>query len=231
MSNFTMERICCPKCKTEQNTKVWEEISADASPRAREGILNGDFFTYKCKRCGHEMHMTYNCIYHDMKKGIVIWLVPEINGEINQQLEDIVEKDMEKLEKRAIKESTAEKNFFRLVTTPNQLREKLIIAENHLDDKIVEIMKKIYLANLHTFFPEDNISKDDVKEILFDQDEEGKNSVVLFTEKYEPISLPVNEKMYNKVYEDFSEAVHSTDKEGFERVDDKWTEDYIIIEE
>ena len=177
------------------------------------------------------MYMTYNCIYHDMENGIVLWLVPEMNGPTNKQLEDVVERDIEKMEKKVLEECSCEKKLLRLVTTPNQLREKLIIVENHLNDKIVEIMKKIYLANLHTFFPNDNISKDDVKEILFDQNNEGENSIVLFTDKYEPVSLPVNEKMYNKVYEDFAEAVKSLDKDGFEKVDDKWADDYIIIEE
>lgn len=95
----------------------------------------------------------------------------------------------------------------------------------------MEIMKKIYIANLHNFFPEGNLSKEDVNEVLLDQGEEGNLSVILLTDKYEPISLPVNEKMYKKVYEDFEDAVNTLEKKGFEQIDSKWTDDYILIEE
>ena len=231
MSNFTMERICCPKCKTEQNTKVWEEIDVKSSPKAKAQILEGHFFEYECKKCGHKMYMTYNCIYHDFDNGVVLWLIPEINGNMNKELDDIIERNMEKMEQKALEECTCDKKLFRLVSTPNQLREKLIIAENNMDDRIVEIMKKIYIANLHNFFPHGSISKEDIKEILFDQNKEGGKGIVLFTDKYEPIFLPVNEKMYEKVYEDFHQAVESLNKEGFEKVDESWADDYILIEE
>lgn len=102
MSNFTMERLCCPKCKTEQNAKVWEEIDGETSPKVKKQILEGGFFTYECKKCGHHIYMTYNCIYHDYKNGVVVWLVPELNGPANQQLEDVIERDIEKLEKRLL---------------------------------------------------------------------------------------------------------------------------------
>ena len=138
---------------------------------------------------------------------------------------------MIKLEERANKESNSDKKLFRLVSTPNQLREKLIIAEHGMDDRIVEIMKKIYLANLHMFFPKDNLKIEEINEVLFDINKEGNRGVVLFTEKYEPIFLPVNDKMYEKVREDFIEAVQEFDKNGFEQVDSKWADQYIAIEE
>lgn len=231
MSNFTMERIRCPECRTEQNTKVWEEINAQTSPKAKAQILDGDFFVYKCKKCGHKINMTYNCIYHDLEKGVVIWLIPELNGKECKELNEVIEKDMLKLEERANKESTCEKKLFRLVSTPNQLREKLIISERNIDDRIVEIMKKIYLANLHMFFPNENIKVEDITEILFDINREGNQGIVLFTEKYEPIFLPVNDKMYEKVREDFIETVLEYDKKGFEKVDSKWADQYIAIED
>ena len=37
--------------------------------------------------------------------------------------------------------------------------------------------------------------------------------------------------MYEKVKEDFIDAIMENNKEGFEKVDDKWTEDYISIED
>ena len=231
MSNFTMERICCPECRTEQNTKVWEEINAQTSPKAKEQILDGSFFVYQCKKCDHKINMTYNCIYHDLEKGIVLWLIPELQGKECKELNEVIEKDMIKLEERANKESTSDKKLFRLVSTPNQLREKLIIAEHGMDDRIVEIMKKIYLANLHMFFPKDNLKIEEINEVLFDINKEGNRGVVLFTEKYEPIFLPVNDKMYEKVREDFIEAVQEFDKNGFEQVDSKWADQYIAIEE
>lgn len=231
MSNFTMERICCPECRTEQNTKVWEEINAKTSPKAKAEILEGNFFEYECKKCGHKINMTYNCIYHDLENGIVIWLIPELQGKECKELNEVIEKDIAKLEKKANEESASEEKLFRLVSTPNQLREKLLIAEQGMDDRIVEIMKKIYLANLHMFFPEDNVKKEDINEVLFDVNKEKNRGVVLFTKKYEPIFLPVNDKMYEKVKEDFIEAVNEFDKKGFEKVDSEWADQYIAIEE
>ena len=231
MSNFTMERICCPKCRTEQNTKVWEEIDARTSPKAKEEILSGKFFKYKCKKCDNIINMTYNCIYHDLDNGVVVWLIPELEGAEIKELNDLIEEDKKKLEERALKECCCDRKIFRIVSTPNQLREKVIAAENDLDDRVIEIMKKIYLANLHTFFPEDNLKKEDVKEILFDINAENNKGIVLFTEKYEPIFIPVNDKMYEKVREDFIDAILENNKEGFEQVDSRWTEDYIAIED
>ena len=45
----------------------------------------------------------------------------------------------------------------RRVTNQNALREKAIIFENELDDRVVELIKLLYLFDVQDIFPEVNI--------------------------------------------------------------------------
>lgn len=45
----------------------------------------------------------------------------------------------------------------RIVTNQNALREKAIIFENELDDRVVELIKLLYLLDVQDKFPEVNI--------------------------------------------------------------------------
>ena len=89
----------------------------------------------------------------------------------------------------------------RVVTDQNALREKAIIFENELDDRVIEIIKLIYLANASKQFPENNI-----KEVYF-LVADGKYILEFIGDR--PLSAEVSTSMYDSIKTDFAERLEA----------------------
>ncbi len=212
MSNFNMEPITCPNCKTEQKIKVWESIDVSVSPKEKKKILDGDFFKFSCKKCDFEAPLAYNCLYSDIENKLLIWLIPELTDEIKEKLSvaDTLKGDE--------KHDTSD-YIYRIVTTPNELKEKIMIKDEGLDDRIVEILKMVYLSQISTITGDESIADENILEMYLDRQEKGCYSFIIFFEKREPIMIPINNDIYEKVYNDFIQLVESEQEEKFTEVD------------
>ncbi len=140
MSN-TQQAITCPKCGQVQSQTIYERISAVESPELREKILKNQLYKFTCNNCSNTLTLLYPSLYHDAVSGFMIYLIPE--------------KDQERygsLELDSIMEEYLNLKTTRIVRIPNQLAEKIIIFENGLDDRLVELVKQetiYFLQNQH----------------------------------------------------------------------------------
>lgn len=149
MSRMKKETITCPACGTESDFVVWQSLNGDLNPEAKQQLLDGTLFRFECKHCGHISTVDYGILYHDMMHQAMVYYVDEdsvekaIGAMVN--VGDEIGFEMPGYRKR-------------VVTDRNSLREKAIIFEHGLDDRVVEIIKLIYYANAGKQFPDANIS-------------------------------------------------------------------------
>ncbi len=209
MSKFDMETITCPECKTEQKIKRWESIEAQDSPQAKEDIINGNLFKFECKKCKKEVPLVYKCLYTDQKKKLSIWLLPDGEDVKN--------------------EKSCEGWIKRIVATPNELKEKVMINDKGMDDRVVELLKMLYTAQLPKLLDNEKIGEEGILEMFIDFIEEDKYGFVIFFENIEPIMVPIDYDIYINLYKDLIEKIEENQRERFIRVDFQWSKEFFTL--
>lgn len=210
MSKYNMEPIVCPVCKTEHKIKIWENLEVAENEKQKEKILNNEFFMFDCKKCDYSAPLAYNFLYSDKKKNLLMWLLPDASDEVLEKLEQADTGD--------------EALICRVVETPNELKEKIMINEAGMDDRIVELFKLVYVSQLVSITGDESVAEEGITEMLFDVND-GQYSFVVFFEKREPVMIPANYDVYIKLYTDFIEIVEENEKKGFEKIDFLWAKD------
>lgn len=210
MSKYNMEPIVCPVCKTEHKIKIWESLEASENEKQKEKILDNTFFMFDCKKCDYTAPLAYNFLYSDKKKNMMIWLIPEATEEVLAKMEEA---------------NTGKDNMIcRVVETPNELKEKIMINDAGMDDRIVELFKLVYVSQLVAITGDESIAEEGITEMLFDINED-QYAFVVFFEKRDPVMIPANYEVYIKLYTDFIEIVEENEKKGFEKIDFLWAKD------
>ena len=81
MSSNHQETIICPSCGEGQPFVVWDSINVSVDPTLKQSLLEGALTTLRCRHCGHEAQVAFDCLYHDMDHSVVIWLkYPDDDG-------------------------------------------------------------------------------------------------------------------------------------------------------
>ncbi len=129
MSNTEMKKVSCPQCSHDNEVKIFKTVNATTDPQFREALLAGKLFGYRCEECGYEAALRYPMLYNDMKNRFMIYYIPEI--------------EREKVTDEALEKEYADLNDItrRVVSSFNELKEKIHIFESGLDDRAVEIAK------------------------------------------------------------------------------------------
>lgn len=139
MSRMSTELISCPKCGKESEFVVWSSLNADIDPTAKQKLLSGTLFNFTCSHCGNMTNVLYPILYHDMTHSAMVYLVDE----------DSVEKTQEMFSGPGYEPVFGNDEYrVRIVTHPHSLREKAIIFDNGLDDRVIEIVKLIFRDKL-----------------------------------------------------------------------------------
>ncbi len=183
MSQERTEIIKCPKCGAEGNFTVWDSINVELNPELKEKILNEELFAWTCPNCGAKIFIPTGTIYHDMKGKTMIFF-------------DFNDDEAEKESEIEIPEmfSNLGGYQFRIVHNLMDMKEKIIILDNGLNDIAIEYWKFC----LRHFIFKDNIQDED--EIRFSglcKADEGDEMFVLFVilgaeDRQASIKIPIN---------------------------------------
>ncbi|HJJ46745.1 MAG TPA: CpXC domain-containing protein [Methanocorpusculum sp.] len=132
------DSIICPECGHEQELHIIPSVNVTLDPDMREMVLSGDIFLFTCEKCGFSGFAGYPFIYEDKERngGFLIYMEPEceerevgIDGDVADQV-------------------LLQNMTMRLVTTINELKEKIFIFEAGLDDRVVELFKTLALSKM-----------------------------------------------------------------------------------
>ncbi|HEX3017274.1 MAG TPA: CpXC domain-containing protein [Caproicibacter sp.] len=129
MSTQMSKDVGCPHCGAAVRTQMWPGICAQENPELRTRVLDETIFDWKCPECGYSAQFVYPCLYHDKDRKFMIYVVPNGSGREFQPV-DVSEKfpQLAGVKKR-------------VVSSPAELKEKILIFEAGLDDYAVELVK------------------------------------------------------------------------------------------
>ena len=145
MSKHHIEKVTCPSCHHEGDFEVWDSINTVLNPEMKEKVLNQSIFLYTCPNCGETFRLNYPTLYHQMEDLIMIYLVSE--SEVEKTYEMFYGEN-------ALFDFRTEKYLSRIVTSPNQLVEKIQIFDAGKDDRIMELVKLLVTDSLHENNPD-----------------------------------------------------------------------------
>ena len=132
MSKHHIEKVTCPSCHHEGEFELWDSINTVLDPEMKEKVLNQSIFLYACPNCGETFRLNYPTLYHQMEDLIMIYLVSE--SEVEKTYEMFYGEN-------ALFDFRTKKYLARIVTSPNQLVEKIQIFDAGKDDRIMELVK------------------------------------------------------------------------------------------
>lgn len=137
---FRYSRSQCAQCGTIGEMKEYHGLDLSRNPEGKELLLKGEFFQWRCDKCGLESDIAYPCWYFDPKAGLGIALVPGIDsstgGDIlsamNQNLEGLAQPGMTRL---------AVGNFY-------AMQEAVRARDAALDLRVIQLVKPLIIGQL-----------------------------------------------------------------------------------
>jgi hypothetical protein len=164
MSESRVEKVTCPVCRHAQDFTLAKFLDVTDNPGLKQALLSGELTRMTCAKCGAETDVLFPLLYHDTEFRLMIWLIP-VQGTPGDHDHAIGEIDA----------TLAATHQFRVVRTANELKEKVVIAEAGLDDRVVEFFKVVLRRE-----PGAQIMAGDI--ILFGGlEREADENVLLFT--------------------------------------------------
>lgn len=189
MSKHHTEEIVCPECQHKGIFEIWDSINTVLDPEMKEKVLNQSIFSYTCPNCGETFQLAYSTLYHQMEDLIMIYLVSESEIETTQELFSRNE---------TLFDLSADKYLKRIVTSPNQLIEKIQIFDAGKDDRIIELVKLIVTDYLHQNCPDQEFDE------LFFATDDSENNILVILHDGEITSTVDIDGLYEKASSDFS---------------------------
>ncbi|MBO4914292.1 MAG: CpXC domain-containing protein [Oscillospiraceae bacterium] len=195
MSQHSMEMISCPSCKKESEFLVWNSINTTLDPEMKDKVRTGEAFLWQCPSCGTRRIVEYPMLYHQMEDHMMIWFMP---GDAQDAVEHF-----EKLRQGEDPAAAAAPDYrYRAVTSRYALREKLLLFDEGLDDRVAELAKPFAHKALSQEYPEL-----DVEEIRYDQSPDGELMTGFRLTDGRWAYLPFDRPLYARVRDFWSEAL------------------------
>lgn len=218
--NKNIEKVKCPYCGHEQEFETIESINLSLNPEYKEKIMNEELFMFTCEECKEKAVIAFPCLVNDIEKSYLIWLLADYTEEqkqkLDEELSNIVNTENEK--------KFTDSYIKRIVSSINELKEKIMIIDEGLDDRVVEVLKLLCInevaGQLNNLY---------VQEVRFNKDESGQWFLMLILrDMAEPKAIPINREMYDKTVELFKRDIRkNTQKNGYCEIDPFWAKAVI----
>ncbi len=128
-SHVRHHKIECESCGHCQSFAVWSRISA--KPWVKELVVTDRLFKNHCRGCGHQQKVAYETLYFDTAKLFAAWL----------RNSDCKPKFKIQLPPQDYFHDLSSDFTFRVVSSPSELAEKIVIFDDGYDDVLVEFIK------------------------------------------------------------------------------------------
>lgn len=131
MSNMQKQSVTCPNCGAEGEMTIRDSVNVLSQPEMKEKIENREIFTYTCPECHSSITVAYDLLYHDPQAHYLIYLLPGRERSFaDAEIAEI---------------SVPEDYRLREVSDINSLLEKIMLFDDGMDDRCIEICK-LYLS-------------------------------------------------------------------------------------
>lgn len=213
MAQSSKEKIKCPKCGNIQDITVYRSINSITDEKEIAMIKSNHLFEVYCEECEEKIPLLYNCLYHDINNFAMYYLLP-----------DTQENDLDEMN-HILKGIQVEQTYrYRRVFTVNELREKILIAEQNLDDRIIELLKVVYLVQIAK-----DIGEKVVSEILFDVIDDAYYIEIFYEDTaVDPGFIILDMNIYKQIKEQYLPQLDKKSEDGFLQIDFEWAKKYLF---
>ena len=106
----------------------------------KQQIIDGTLCDFKCPYCEYGVAMSYDLLFNMSDHGVMLHMICDEKQALN--VPAMIEAQEASLPRDA--QESAKKYIHRIVPDILSLREKAIIFEHDLDDRVIELMKVVY---------------------------------------------------------------------------------------
>ncbi|MBR6222758.1 MAG: CpXC domain-containing protein [Lachnospiraceae bacterium] len=132
----------CPKCGKRHPVKIYERIYATDYPLYKKMLKNNELFVFDCTETNERMTYVYPSLFQDDENNYMVLFLPGFTASDIEKTDfvDLIGLGEEEYQKMC------DNYKVRVVGSINQLLEKVLIFDEEMDDRAVEIQKAM-LAN------------------------------------------------------------------------------------
>ncbi|MDD3057382.1 MAG: CpXC domain-containing protein [Sphaerochaeta sp.] len=191
--------LTCPHCKEQGEQQLTPFLDLGKHPKQKLAILTDSLFTLTCPSCKQQYSVLHELLVVDEKQHYAFMLIPDTElGEVDGKVTGKEEFD---------------EYLLRLVGSSAGLKEKLLLLDNNLDDRVIELCK-LYLSM--------QLEQQDVQ--LFFADQQKEEQTLLFTvmdaESHVLGSVECERELYTQLTE--TVKAFAVRKGYFTKVDQAW---------
>lgn len=135
------DEIICDKCGKSYDIFIQRKINTKENPSVIQEITDDTFFKRKCPHCENIMYISHDLILEYEQKKTMFICAPDkltYNSLLNMLQND-----------SSFRVLTDRYKNIRIVDSPDFLREKVRIMEMNRDDRIIELIKLMFLNELN----------------------------------------------------------------------------------
>ena len=126
MSKTTTRKFKCMKCDEVYDIETFDSVNVTLDPDLKDKVSSGDIFYKECPHCHNTYMLEYPCLYHDMERKFMVWLMKE---EIDANIKNMYTQVFNEQKQLTLRRCEDIKSFL----------EKIEIFNNGLDDRAIEI--------------------------------------------------------------------------------------------
>ena len=209
------QEVTCPECGKAHKVIMYDRVIAPQQNDLKSKILKGEMFKFTCADCGATMPLIYPCLYQDTEKGYMVWFAPASEGTIQDKLEVFNEKAKDDEEYGKM----LKQYKLRMVTNLNSFVEKLLIFDQDMDDRSIEVQKAMLAVQLHNTTKYKN---DDIRGIFFGVTKDKNYTFTVIFEKAGVVTVNCDMDQYYKIYIQQKKKFQAYTPEGFVLIQSKW---------
>ena len=198
MSDLKDASITCRTCGHTFPITYWGSVNATLDPHLKDEIFSGELRRQQCPACEQQFEVDADLLYHDIERKLMIAYRTSAGGQVPSFRSSFLEKMAAALPLHQL----------RIVTSWNQLKEKILIFEAGLNDTAVEVIKLVVgeRAYGHADFEDDCVffvgarpKAGGAGELVFEAYQNGKLAAVM------PVPMALYQQMYASAAEQFGE--------------------------
>lgn len=214
MSMQTPITVKCPKCGAEVQSTQWVSVNAAQDPQLKQQMLDASLFRLSCPSCGHEGLLAYPMVYVDPDKKLIIGLVMN---------EEQIDQCAQSLESLTVDGAPVDVSSYtrRVVLDQNDLREKIMIFDCQLDDRVVQIAKIVVFTQIQMTQP-----GKEVYQIYFICPQEGEQALQVIFSDGSSVNYMLAKELYDSIAQDFAQRIEEK-SQGTYVFDAQWGFDAV----
>lgn len=214
MAEVAKQKILCPTCKKAIEIGIWDSIEMPYDIEQKEKVLKNTFFKVYCDDCNKIFPIGYKCKYNDMEQKYLIWLAPKYDDADKQEIANY--NNQLKTDKRL---QLAQGGYkYRIVRNDNELREKVLIFDEGLDDRYIETLKMVYAPIVQQNLGEEG----HIIGFYFDKKKDGGYQWVVLSNNKAPMAIDVKMDIYEDMKVKLKDAVEEKTGEGLIQINAPW---------